>query len=831
MPASPHVARYANDDYLRQLLDQRTTRADLLGRFSTISECSDTPSVYSRTQFSPGPSVSGDHSEESRYTAAPSSQARPNANFDTVGSSMLDLGYDQRTSYAPSETRVDDPLAYEDEGEVDTSSRMSYLGPKMRFHSRAPWEMDETALDEEDEEDNHARSGYSSSRSDASKTYGAGPSSPRPSQVASRRSGESSRSRVPPKRSFETIDSQVSYPRGALYALAQESLSATSLGRVSTAPLKETIRSKFSRSRPPPDISTGSQPNPSISSAHGQYPPSPTFDTSFQAGSNFSQSYKNLASSEHAHMHPYANPDLVVSYAEEQSPRSNSLSKFANSRNDSSVTVTGTFSMDSITKSSTTLTPDSSVHSFRKQRASSILSKTAISSPVPVVNPHHAVESTALDNNENLTGSPPPNVSSIAGWTERNAAPAFSLISLEEARAKRLRNAASQQSISISSSSRTSNLSGSAPPTDTDFSRTLQEAGASLADDQTRARGRSMSAGAKARNAISTIVPRLDRRDSEPATAGLPPQPANGAQGKTLKHKKSGFMRLFNGNKSHEKSDDEPPPVPVLPESDKYQAPQRTPRSVIQRIPVPSLSPSLYEVASSTSSSLPDSPSRKLDMPTSPKRAPPPALSINTLSNGTSRASTSAVADRDGLAHSLRPWASGLQQQPQSAPANMHEFPALRLRPVSTLFSAHFGDHIVPESRSSEETAGIETPRSSSPNGLMSPLSPVSLTRTSTERMITSVIPESDDQLTVKGLQKQLASSKVAMQRQIWELEGQVRDLQAELEDTKGKYGDQHCNACGRGKKFVALPPAASGGGVVNRPRARTGTSSRFGKV
>lgn len=216
MPASPHVARYANDDYLRQLLDQRTTRADLLGRFSTISECSDTPSVYSRTQFSPGPSVSGDHSEESRYTAAPSSQARPNANFDTVGSSMLDLGYDQRTSYAPSETQEDDPLAYEDEGEVDASSRMSYLGPKMRFHSRAPWEMDETALDEEDEEDNHARSGYSSSRSDASKTYGAGPSSPRPSQVASRRSGESSRSRVPPKRSFETIDSQVSYPRGAL---------------------------------------------------------------------------------------------------------------------------------------------------------------------------------------------------------------------------------------------------------------------------------------------------------------------------------------------------------------------------------------------------------------------------------------------------------------------------------------------------------------------------------------------------------------------------------------------------------------------------------------
>lgn len=606
-------------------------------------------------------------------------------------------------------------------------------------------------------------------------------------------------------------------------ALAQETLSATSLGRTPAAPLKESIRSRFSRSRPLPEISTGTLSNTSVTSAHGQYPPSPTFDTSFQGGNNFSQSYKNLASSEHAHMHPYANPDLVVSYAEEQPSCSNSLSKFANSRNDSSATVTGTFSMDSITKSLTTLTPDSSVHSFKKQRASSILSKTVISSPV---SPHQGIESTALDNDESLTGSPPPNISNIAGWTERSVVPTFSLISLEEARAQRLRNVASQQNISMSSSSKASNTSGLSPSTDTDFSRTLQEAGASLVDDLTKARVRSMSAGAKARNAISTIVPRLDRRDSEPTTAGPPQQPAHGPQGKTLKHKKSGFMRLFNGNKSHEK-DDEPPPVPVLPDSDKYQAPQRAPRLAVQRVPVPSLSPSLHEGAAPPQP-LSDSPSRKLDLHTSPKRTPP-ALSINTLSNGSTRASTSAVADRDNLTHSLRPWASS-SQQPQSAPANIHEFPALRLRPVSTLFSAQFGDHLMPESRSSEETAGIETPRSSSPNGLMSPLSPISLPRTSTEKMITAV-QESDEQLTIKSLQKQLASSKVSMQRQIWELEGQVRDLQAELEDMKGKHGDEYCNACGRGKKLVALPLAASGGGVVNRPRARTGTSSRFGKV
>lgn len=218
MPASPHVASYTNDYYLRHLLDQRAARADVSDRFSAISECSDTPSVYSRTHFSPGPSDSGDHIEEPRYPAVPSAKTRPNASFDTVGSSMLDLGYDARTSYAPSETQEDDRQVFDDEVEVevDEPSRMSYLGPKMRFHSRAPWEMDETALDEDDEEDNHATSGFFLFRSDASKTYTAGPSSPRPSQVASRPSGESSRSQVPPKRSFETFDSQASHPRGAL---------------------------------------------------------------------------------------------------------------------------------------------------------------------------------------------------------------------------------------------------------------------------------------------------------------------------------------------------------------------------------------------------------------------------------------------------------------------------------------------------------------------------------------------------------------------------------------------------------------------------------------
>jgi len=82
------------------------------------------------------------------------------------------------------------------------------------------------------------------------------------------------------------------------------------------------------------------------------------------------------------------------------------------------------------------------------------------------------------------------------------------------------------------------------------------------------------------------------------------------------------------------------------------------------------------------------------------------------------------------------------------------------------------------------------------------------------------------DQSTAKSLQEQLISARATWQRKVWELEGQVRDLKAELEEVKGRNGDEYCDTCGRGKK---LPPASSGGGVVNRPRARTATSTRFG--
>jgi hypothetical protein len=186
---------------------------------------------------------------------------------------------------------------------------------------------------------------------------------------------------------------------------------------------------------------------------------------------------------------------------------------------------------------------------------------------------------------------------------------------------------------------------------------------------------------------------------------------------------------------------------------------------------------------------------------------------------------------------------------PQSAPPNVTEFPALKLRPVSTLFSAHFGDHIVvSSSRDSDPQPGLDadadTLSSTSPSTVISPVTPgMSLGRSSADRDKLPMATISEDQSAlVQALQEQIVSAKKAWQRHIWELEGQVRDLKAEVDGLRAGDGDAYCEACGRGRPSGAVggqPHGGAGahdhkvfaGGVVNRPRARTGTSARFGSA
>jgi len=170
---------------------------------------------------------------------------------------------------------------------------------------------------------------------------------------------------------------------------------------------------------------------------------------------------------------------------------------------------------------------------------------------------------------------------------------------------------------------------------------------------------------------------------------------------------------------------------------------------------------------------------------------------------------------------------SDIGLSPASAPPSTTSFPGLSLRPISTVFSAHFADHIMPLDSSpttQTDSSGITAAGSSS-------LSSPSARYPSEEKYAT----EDDPYLTIHQLQEQMKSIRKAWQHQIWELEGQVRDLRAEIDGMRSKeLSGERCILCGRTDEHgegrgEASESTGSRHGVVDRPRARVGVGTRFG--
>jgi len=261
---------------------------------------------------------------------------------------------------------------------------------------------------------------------------------------------------------------------------------------------------------------------------------------------------------------------------------------------------------------------------------------------------------------------------------------------------------------------------------------------------------------------------------------------------------------------------DEPkmsPPVPSSHSINHVQSVVPRASKSIHRIPVPSLSPSLLGSSNAQSNNTSASDTWKQSTKyTLPRLSinPPPVVDIapdSVMDNCQNQTQESPLST----------WK--VDQPPQNAPALVSEVPALKLRPMSTLFSAHFGDHIVPIESSKIDSV---TPQSSSPRSL--PLTPASVTQASQEQ---PSIPLDDQASVVRSLQEQLVTEKKAWQLHIRELEGQVRDLKATVEELQGADNNKgYCQSCGRGNKAVVTAPHLAS--VIHRPRARTGTSSRF---
>lgn len=401
---------------------------------------------------------------------------------------------------------------------------------------------------------------------------------------------------------------------------------------------------------------------------------------------------------------------------------------------------------------------------------------------------------------------PPMGPNGIPGWMDNPGSPTIQLISLAEAQAQAKERARSNTANGV-----VSNQSIPFPDLEQVPSPT----------NSSRSRARSISAGAKAKSALSNMVSgppaKLERGFSEPS-------PTGSTGGKQLKHKKSGFMKLFGGGER-----EAIPPVPTLSDAYTSQGSQlsvasRAPKISLPRVPVPTFS-SLDE-SPSTSSSLNATPN-SLKTATS-KRTPPPLHIVTSSQAPHSPAVNLSLPTSMASARQLRG-----SQAPATAPPATADFPSLSLRPVSTIFSAHFTDHIVkPEVQSPVEEEISPTPSSISPGTGRSPVTPGFPLRsdTSSGDKASIALGSEDQSAVIQALQEQIISAKKTWQRHIWELEGQVRDLKAEVQDLRAADTDRdYCEVCGRGQPDSQTHTHTKKVGIVDRPRARTGDAARFG--
>lgn len=148
---------------IRSLIEMRRNarraggNVDVAARFSTVSEegpdsppGDDTPSVYSSAIFSPAPS-GREHNGHDTYRKAITTPRRARAKSDATspGSHWSRRAHTDTQSFLSSGlSPTSRHIAPESEPET---SQLSNMGPTVRIHGKAPWEMDPGDLSEEGE--------------------------------------------------------------------------------------------------------------------------------------------------------------------------------------------------------------------------------------------------------------------------------------------------------------------------------------------------------------------------------------------------------------------------------------------------------------------------------------------------------------------------------------------------------------------------------------------------------------------------------------------------------------------------------------------------------
>ena len=602
--------------------------------------------------------------------------------------------------------------------------------------------------------------------------------------------------------------------------LAQASMSSASLAHPHSVTTHSSLRQKLSipkiRTRAVSNSNTSpSSPRSVMCSPLSKGPSSPRSDWSVPTDA--ASMFPNRSPSPPSH--PYANPELSRTRTRDSVyPKSfvsfDTQSEESFSRSTSAATLTS-----SVATSNSLATPPHQIASSKaKFRARDRDRDREISGPIPL-------PSQNFDSDPKLRE----NVVSIPGWKEQTPV-AFSLISLEEARAQRR---LTQLDPSIGSSPVVPQPEYSTPP-------------------QPRPHTRSLGSGGKAKAVLQSVVTDFSRPTKQRNDLPEIQEIAIGPGVKSLKHKKSGFMRMFSKDKAPTPSPPDTtnfsvegsPPIPPVP---------RTPRLPSHRVPVPPISPAVNPPLD-TSADSPTSPESTVDahssqLRPSPKRIMPP-LYINTTNPGINRPPTQTHQVSNSLGSNPlqppKPNFASPANSAQSAPPGKTDFVALSLRPVSTIFSEHFADHFLGLENEAPSEPALEadcgTPTTATESGGISPLSPdfVSVRDVRDEisrpMTVTSGKSSSDgsQQDVISALQAQMFGAKGDWQKHVWELESQIRDLKAEIEemrqvDSSGRY----CEACGRGRKkrgsvshHRTRGPPDNGNGVGNRSRAHTTVNS-----
>ena len=792
-----------NDDHIRQLLNQRqaSNSTPHHSRFPSISDVPDTPSVYSRSPFTPRP-----------FDKVGQSTPIPTFDDQDQEPSTLDLSDDPRASFTTARTAygtegvygsTEDLSATEDD---EPEHRISMLGIKMRFHSKAPWEAGGEDVPEGDRERNSGDRPPSRSKRSI-KSFAVRPS------VESSRSNKRSldTSQYPVGGALQCVYRQMNpvhqqAKRSDCYStLAQASMSSTSLVPPQSTTTQTSVRQKLSL----PKISTravsnyttsSSSPRSTVCSPLSMGPSSP-LPEHWNAHTDTTSMFTDRSPSPVSH--PYANPELSrILTGDSVYPQS-----FVSFDTQSEESFPRTTSLATLTSSPTTT--NSLATPFHQIASSKVKSRTRdreISGPMPLLSQNVTPDSRLREN-----------VGTIPGWQEQTQT-AFSLISLEEARAqRRLTQLDSSTGLCFAAQQ----PEYSTPP-------------------QPRLPTRSLGSGRKAKAVFQSVVTDFNRPAKQRSDSLETPDSAVGQGVKPLKHKRSGFMRMF----SKEKVATTPPPdIPSLSLEEPKSTPlaPRTPRSPIQRIPVPPINLAVHPVVNSPTGS-PQSLEGTVDDPSSHsgpslKRIIPP-LCINTGNPGLNRSHTLVHQASNSLgSNPLQPPkpnfgspAGNEGSKPQSAPPGKTDF--LSLRPVSTGFSSQFADHLLGMERKSSFEHVLDADSSTPTTATESPLSPgfmrgeISLSTT-----VTSAKSSSDDSQpdVIRALQGQIFGAKEDWQRHIWGLESQIRDLKAEIEEMQQAEGSgRYCEVCGRGRAESGSVGRHRVQGVLDghRPRAYTMVNS-----